>query len=501
MIWDVVLAGWILAVSFGGFGRSDLFRFLEMARVDMTTDVSAEIKQVNIATVVSAAGVVLKNGGGGRQIGLCPFHSEKGASFTVYPENTFYCFGCGAGGDAAEFVMKFYNIDFPEALRRLGIETNGKKQIRAPSMRPKVYKPKPEASVPSAAVFDRPSDTWLEKAQKFTEWCHRQLLKNEIQLAWLRGRGINKEIVIKRQLGWNPGESDEKPCFYRHRKTWGLPDEIKKNGKKKMLWLPRGLVIPLIDGDTVIRLRIRAERPRYYVVPGSSMNLMVFNGDHRCLVTVESELDAVLLEAVAGDLAGFIAIGSSSAKPDSQTEFYLNKTSYIILGLDYDAAGAKALEWWGQHYPRAKVWPLPDGKDPGEAFQAGCDLREWILAAYPPGWHLQRSALGRRPVPKPKADVKIKPPQDVPESVVELDRLMTGTPVRVIVTSDQLKIMSPPDWNHKNWDKFGRISQLVYFTPVVWDYLHAHKAEMITPDNLVTTQIGECEHEIKRDTT
>jgi len=447
----------------------------------MAIDVSAEIKLVNMAAVVSAAGVVLKNSGGGRQVGLCPFHSEKGASFTVYEENTFYCFGCGAGGDAAEFVMKFYNIDFPEALRRLGIETDGKKPTRAPSRRPKVDKQKPAASVPFAAVFDRPSDTWLERAQKFTDWCHRQLLKSDIQLTWLQERGINKETVTKRRLGWNPGESDEKPCFYRHRKTWGLPDEIKKNGKKKMLWLPRGLVIPLIDGDTVARLRIRAERPRYYVVPGSNMNLMVFNGDHRCLVVVESELDAILLNAVAGDLAGFVAIGSSAAKPDSQSEFYLNKTSYIIVALDYDAAGAKALEWWRDHYPRAKVWPLPNGKDPGEAFQAGCDLREWILAAYPPGWHLQRSVVGHRPAPKLKPDVKIEPPQDVPESVVELAGLIKRAPVRIIVTSDQLKLVSPPAWNHKNWDTFGRISQLVYFTPEI---------ERVSPNRIKITESG-----------
>ena len=444
---------------------------------------SAEIKQVNLAAVVAAAGVVLKNGGGGRQVGLCPFHSEKGASFTVYSENTFYCFGCGVGGDAAEFVMRFYNVEFPEALRRLEIENDGKKPARAPSVRPKVNKRKPAANVPAGIVYALPSDIWLEKAKKFSDWCHAQLLKNDEQMAWLSERGIDKKTAIKRRLGWNPGESDEKPCFYRHRKSWGLPDEIKPNGKKKMLWLPRGLVIPLIDGDAVLRLRIRGERPRYYVVPGSNMGLMVISGDHRCLVVVESELDAIMLGTVAGDLAGFVALGSSAAKPDSPAEFYLGKTSHIILALDYDTAGGKALEWWGEHYPRAKVWPPPDGKDPGEAFQTGCNLREWILAAYPPGWHLQRSVLGRRPVPRTNVDEK----KEIEGPVAELARLLGGSPVSVIVTADQLKIVSPPSWNHQNWDKFGRISQLVYFTPEVWDYLHAHRAETITFNNLIET--------------
>ncbi len=53
--------------------------------------------------------------------GLCPFHSEKTPSFTVYPQNnSFYCFGCGAGGDQISFVMKMERIDYPDAVKLLG---------------------------------------------------------------------------------------------------------------------------------------------------------------------------------------------------------------------------------------------------------------------------------------------------------------------------------------------------------------------------------------------
>lgn len=52
--------------------------------------------------------------------GLCPFHSEKTPSFVVYPENqSFYCFGCGAGGDVISFIMRAENLDYPEAVRFL----------------------------------------------------------------------------------------------------------------------------------------------------------------------------------------------------------------------------------------------------------------------------------------------------------------------------------------------------------------------------------------------
>ena len=54
----------------------------------------------------------------------CPLHNEKTASFTVYPNNTFYCFGCGASGDVLKFVQAYFNIGFKEALMRLDYDFN-----------------------------------------------------------------------------------------------------------------------------------------------------------------------------------------------------------------------------------------------------------------------------------------------------------------------------------------------------------------------------------------
>ena len=51
-------------------------------------------------------------------VGLCPFHGEKTPSFNIYTENgSFYCFGCGAGGDVITFIMKIENLDYVEAVR------------------------------------------------------------------------------------------------------------------------------------------------------------------------------------------------------------------------------------------------------------------------------------------------------------------------------------------------------------------------------------------------
>lgn len=73
----------------------------------------------NIEGVISPY-VSLKRAGGLLK-GLCPFHSEKTPSFCVYPkDNSFYCFGCGAGGDAITFVRRIENMEFEDAVETLG---------------------------------------------------------------------------------------------------------------------------------------------------------------------------------------------------------------------------------------------------------------------------------------------------------------------------------------------------------------------------------------------
>jgi DNA primase len=63
--------------------------------------------------------VSLKRAGANMK-GLCPFHAEKTPSFVVNPaRQSFHCFGCGEGGDVFSFMMKYYNLTFPETLKQL----------------------------------------------------------------------------------------------------------------------------------------------------------------------------------------------------------------------------------------------------------------------------------------------------------------------------------------------------------------------------------------------
>ena len=80
-----------------------------------------ELKARNRIEDVIGQAVTLKRAGS-NMMGLCPFHNEKTPSFTVFTKSdSFYCFGCGAGGDVVTFVMKYENLDYPSAIENLAL--------------------------------------------------------------------------------------------------------------------------------------------------------------------------------------------------------------------------------------------------------------------------------------------------------------------------------------------------------------------------------------------
>ena len=250
-----------------------------------------------------------------------------------------------------------------------------------------------------------PGDLWREKAGKLVEWAHGCLLKSPEHLHWLSARGIGLETVKGSLLGWNPGEKGKD--LWRPRESWGLPEEIKEgSGKPRRLWIPQGLVIPALDASgAVLRVRIRRAEgePRYYVLPGSSPAPLYLARSRPAAVVVESELDALAVYEAAGDLAGAYAIGNDSAKPDSDSAARLGNLGCILIATDFDGAGAKASRWWIENFPQAERWPVPFGKDPGEAHRAGVNLREWVKAGLPPGLVLSKEE--KRVKPPPSGDV------------------------------------------------------------------------------------------------
>lgn len=239
-------------------------------------------------------------------------------------------------------------------------------------------------------------DLWKEKAGKFVAWGYGQLFETPGALDFLKSRGITEETAGRFGLGWNTGRGGKD--LFRPRESWGLSKLILNKGKPRRLWLPMGIVIPWISRDgMVLRIRIRRDGenlkfgPRYYVVPGSSMETMLIKDSRekaqntQIYIIVESELDGFLLTQEVNNFCGVVALGSSSAKPDKGCTEILKDAAYIMVALDSDNAGTKAWQWWKKEFPDCVRWPVPKGKDPGEAWQAGVDLRDWVVAGLPEG--------------------------------------------------------------------------------------------------------------------
>lgn len=422
---------------------------------------------------------------GGEWHGPCPSCGGDDR-FHVWPEQNqgqggYWCRGCGLTGDAIQFLRDFEGLSFREACARLDIAVPDRPRSRG-------SRPSP-SSAPEfqPVVHAAPDDLWRDRAGKFVAWARQNLAANKEASSWLAARGIDAATAEKFCLGWNPGENGKD--LYRPRKVWGLPEVLKDDGRPKALWIPVGLVIPLIAGGAVHRIRIRRPEgePRYYVTPGSSMATMVISPERRAFVVVESELDGIAVAAAGGYLAGSVAIGSAAAKPDAEACGVLQGALQILNALDYDAAGAKAMAWWSEHFDHCDRWPVPKGKDPGEAIRMGMDLKRWIEAGLPPALTISSrtsgAPVGVHPVPDEAAaapESEDGTAQGLPPSVAELRDLLRRNPgVAIVNTPGRYTVLR--DGRYVG----GRINQLVFHDPDVLDYIAGHPAERIDHRNIV----------------
>ncbi|MEK6531271.1 MAG: primase-helicase zinc-binding domain-containing protein [Deltaproteobacteria bacterium] len=314
---------------------------------------------------------------GGEYASACPMCGGRDR-FRLWPHEgehgAWWCRGCGKGGDAIQLLRETKSMSYKEACQELGHEINKAVKRNRTPVAPKIKAPD---FTPRDMLI--PADLWQAKAKAFVKYAHEQLLYNPNQLEELAHRGIVIETIKRFKLGWNPNP------LWREKTVWGVTD----NGKK--LWLPEGLVIPYMVAGRVLRLRIRRPEPdaeqRYYIIPGSGMSPMVIppsaTSKKEVWVIVESELDAILIALDAGDIVGSAALGSVGIKPDSGLYAALKSSAALLVALDADEAGAKAWQWWHEHFPQADRWPVPAGKDPGDYRKAGGDIRAWILAGLP----------------------------------------------------------------------------------------------------------------------
>jgi DNA primase len=138
--------------------------------------------------------VKLKKAGAQNYAGLCPFHGEKTASFSVHATRQFYhCFGCGVSGDVFSFVQKIENITFPEAVRLIA------QKLEIPI-------PKASYSTPGEAKEARLRGQLLdvhERAVAFFQECLRRP-EGARAREYLAGRGLTDEMIAKFRIGYAP---------------------------------------------------------------------------------------------------------------------------------------------------------------------------------------------------------------------------------------------------------------------------------------------------------
>lgn len=323
--------------------------------------------------------------------GPCPFCGGKDR-FTIFTRQgkdglgRFWCRQCGKSGDAIQFLRDMDGLGFREAKRQLGLPDTGylpKKSNHAPKT-----EKKPNFT-PVEAIA--PCEKWQEKAQSIVSWANSQLAKMPDVLEWLeRERGLTADTVNKTRLGWMPKD------YFRSREDFGLPPEIKDNGKPKRVWILKGLVIPVFNAaGQLMRVKIRLaepgeKRPKYIPIPQSEKNtapLVFQDKEVNAWQVVESELDGLLLMQEAGHIVNVIALGSAVFRPDAATWESLLTAQKVLISLDFDEAGNKnACQWWEKNLKpgQYRLWPVPEGKDPTDAYKAGWNLAEWCSSGLNP---------------------------------------------------------------------------------------------------------------------
>ena len=311
---------------------------------------------------------------------LCPFHDEKSPSFSVNPNKQFYyCFGCGAGGNAISFLMDYDRSDFPETIESLaksqGLEV------------PKEHNPALEAKrKQQATIYDV-----LEQANQFYQDQLKQHAQKQKAIKYLKGRGLTGSIAKQFQIGFAPEGWDNLLSSYKNHsdeKQQELLDNaglcVRKPEENKCYDRFRDrLIFPIRDNrGRTIAFGGRAFgdlKPKYLNSPETPVfqksnelyglyESLQANKHLSRLLMVEGYMDVVSLAQY--DINWAVATLGTSAGNNHMIKVFRH-TSEVIFCFDGDAAGRKAagraLDSVLSHMQagrKAKFLFLPEGEDP-----------------------------------------------------------------------------------------------------------------------------------------
>ena len=352
----------------------------DVARVRAATDIVALIGEH----------VALKRVGQ-RWSGLCPFHAEKTASFSVNAEEgLYYCFGCQAKGDAISFVRAIDHLDFVDAVRLLA--------------------DKASITIHEDANAGRNSQRrklFMDAMESATEWYHQRLLTGADAgqaRDYLRSRGYDGSVVRRFLLGWAPDDWDALCRALR------LTEEVAVGAGLGFV-NRRGRLQDAFRGRVLFPICDSSGRPVALggrVLPGSSDPAKYKNSQESVIYSKRKVLyglnwakadiiksDEVVVCEGYTDVIGFFEAGveravatCGTAMADEHFGLLRNFAKRVVLAYDADGAGQAAAgrfyEWERRHEIDVAVADLPAGADPGELSRSDPDaLRAAVEGAKP----------------------------------------------------------------------------------------------------------------------
>lgn len=304
-----------------------------------------EVRQRNDIVDIISGYVNLKKKGG-NYFGLCPFHNEKSASFSVSPgKQMYYCFGCGAGGNVFTFIMNYENYTFAEAIKLLA--------DRAGIALPEIENSK------EAREKENRRKTLLQINKEAATYFYYQLRapQGRVGLDYLRGRQLSDETMNRFGLGYSNKTSNDLCQYLRHK---GYPDELiresgvavfnEKYGMSDKFW--NRVMFPIQDvNHRVIGFggRVMGEgEPKYLNSPETpvfdkSRNLYGLNFARTArqdnIILCEGYMDVIAMHQ-AGFTQAVASLGT--AFTSGQANLLRRYTENVILSYDSDGAGVKA---------------------------------------------------------------------------------------------------------------------------------------------------------------
>ncbi len=305
-------------------------------------------------------------------VGLCPFHGEKTPSFNLYPEtNSFYCFGCGAGGDVITFIRKIENLSYVDAVKLLADRAG-------------MSMPEQSYNDTTAKQRMRILEANREAARLFHAYLYSQ--GGRVGLDYYHSRGYTDATIKHFGLGYAPQSFDflrselRKKGFHDEELVLAWLCARSKNGRGIYDIFRNRVMIPIIDvRGNVIAFGGRVlddSKPKYLnsgdtLVFKKTNNLFALNfakqvkTDH--LILCEGYMDVIALHQ-AGFQNAVAALGTSFTAEHAR--LLSRYTDEVVLVFDADAAGQKgaqrAIGLLRDIGLRIRLVTIPDGKDPDE---------------------------------------------------------------------------------------------------------------------------------------